>query len=587
MLIRQILLFHFILMFTLNKIHAQILTTEVIKPITNTSVLIKPKSILLANADLIGLPTVNNSTSYIRNQGGRGSCTMFAATAALEHFLFKAGYGNIDLSEEQMNLLSKTFWLHPDYETQVKPFDANRTENQLGITQGGSQIPIMVNGMYTCTENNLPYQSYVSYPANITNDNFWNSQFAINKINFNLVNYLPKVLQSDYYRATSYEKLKKSNDPNEIENVLINGNVIVWEAIIKGNIKLPIWDAKPTDSNSIGGHAMLIVGFDKTDSDINKHFFWVKNSWGPTQHQYGLTKISYNYIINCGVGALYITGAEKKNWPQIQFLGRWVTNANTDKNLMFDLYHIPGIIKSGFEYFNFANQKDYRFGTVYKKNASNKFDTDSKAYRLNGQYNKTNNTIEIFYNENKPNFNYDNLDKTNAKQFTFSPINYGYKLAGLSYNKNGLMEPYLLNRLEEITLRSGNFQNNASLEGNYILELADSKFRVKITNTDSILHSEIEIKDESNNNAQKVSIAFAPEMQRRLISATQRVNPEAASNIKENGIIFNFTFPNLPIQFLNEKKIFSNNNINFYQLENTSVLIGISSNGMGAILTKL
>ena len=53
----------------------------------------------------------------IKNQGNRTTCITFAALAALEAAYARAGYRNLDLSEEFQNYVGKLFWLHTDWNT--------------------------------------------------------------------------------------------------------------------------------------------------------------------------------------------------------------------------------------------------------------------------------------------------------------------------------------------------------------------------------------------------------------------------------------------------------------------------------------
>ncbi len=51
----------------------------------------------------------------LKKQGGRTTCIVFAAVAALEAAYNRAGFGQLDLSEEFLNHFGKMLWLHPKW----------------------------------------------------------------------------------------------------------------------------------------------------------------------------------------------------------------------------------------------------------------------------------------------------------------------------------------------------------------------------------------------------------------------------------------------------------------------------------------
>src|SRR5262249_62248868 len=52
----------------------------------------------------------------LKRQGGRRTCIVFAAVAALEAAYRRAGYGELDLSEQFLNHFGKMFWLDEKWE---------------------------------------------------------------------------------------------------------------------------------------------------------------------------------------------------------------------------------------------------------------------------------------------------------------------------------------------------------------------------------------------------------------------------------------------------------------------------------------
>ena len=61
---------------------------------------------------------------------------------------------------------------------------------------------------------------------------------------------------------------------------------------------------------SVGGHAMLIVGYDKSKTTYPEEYFIVKNSWGTSCGQSGYIYLSYDYIRTYAKYGYYITGVK-------------------------------------------------------------------------------------------------------------------------------------------------------------------------------------------------------------------------------------------------------------------------------------
>jgi hypothetical protein len=256
----------------------------------------------------------------------------------------------------------RTFKLDdPDYSQGVAdmaPTAAEDFENQLAMGGGGNvygMLPLMMTyGVPIQTIH--PYISrgdYENYtqsgddPTLVWND--WESgtysQELVNSYNtvhesstYQIpgnftVNPLPlDALEKAAYGITGFVTIPgdELRSPEWYERQLADGKEIVialnWitDKDEDTDILMPR-DKKEDESD--GWHAVLIAGYDRTDSD--DPYFIVKNSWGPAGSR-NFTKLSYDFLSDDKDGritqAAYITGVKDPNrdtfHPQIA-LGRW------------------------------------------------------------------------------------------------------------------------------------------------------------------------------------------------------------------------------------------------------------------------
>ncbi|QMU29091.1 RICIN domain-containing protein [Adhaeribacter radiodurans] len=346
----------------------------------------------------------------IQNQGGRGSCTYFGATAALEAAYKKAGYGNVNLSEEFFSMQGKALYLHPTWsDTERKGPDV--MENQFAGTQGGGSVFIFSNGFAVPDSSYVPYHP-TDYPWDTISQNgsgFY-TQKSANNFNFSLNN--NNVLKAPrYYSANSMAKLSNYKDVAEYEQLLRQGFEINFNVLMIGsdghpdNIWRPACDPN-TDSNCRpGAHNMLIVGFDKTDPDPKNYYLIVKNSWGHSRipGSDGFTYMHYDYL-KYALSAEYIKNVNPpKKWPELGLLGEYSLDFDGWKGRL-DIYHLPGINQWGFDFWG-VNVPDRRLGIFY--------DQYGNAFRVNGSVRKiTNELLEVtfFINNAKPNPRWDELE---------------------------------------------------------------------------------------------------------------------------------------------------------------------------------
>jgi C1A family cysteine protease len=211
----------------------------------------------------------------VKNQSGRGTCVCFASMAGLE---VEYGGATLDLSENYAN------YLYMKAEGRVCKDDGLQTHMSADyLTDYG-----------VCTESVCPYQT--SFPGFCNN--------GANPAPAQRAN----AQASSPYKIKSYQKTFRNdslttdtgvwiNNPRYLEAVLRSGKDIVFGTHVAG-WSYPytgVLDVKLTSGGnplpSVGGHAMLIVGYNRS-----QEYFIVKNSWGTNKGQSGYLYLSYDYI---------------------------------------------------------------------------------------------------------------------------------------------------------------------------------------------------------------------------------------------------------------------------------------------------
>lgn len=149
------------------------------------------------------------------------------------------------------------------------------------------------------------------------------------------------------YRVTGHHKIYRKDDltedvgewinnPKYLESVLCAGHDIVAGFYVAGWPQggQGVIDAVQ-GASILGGHAMVIVGFERTTGDGNGGgYFILKNSWGSGYGQNGYVYLSYDYIRTYAKYGYYITGVKSVPKLQIVPLNKLILEPRVDPRVL-------------------------------------------------------------------------------------------------------------------------------------------------------------------------------------------------------------------------------------------------------------
>jgi C1A family cysteine protease len=231
-----------------------------------------------ADAETADLPAVVDHRAYqspVKDQGGRGTCVSHASMGLLE----KYPHIEDDLSEQYTHYKFNIFLGQPQNQdgglrtTDAAPFLA-RTD---GRTCLESEWPYIPN---QGTINNMVAAGTYAPPPAAVND----QRFGINTY---------KIIED---KGLTGESIKNTRF---LEALLFQGYDVVfgcyasWDDKDNNGVLDPLLDNNGQPLSK-AGHAMLIVGYNRTDQ-----YFIVKNSWHTTWGHSGYGYFSYNFIRAC------------------------------------------------------------------------------------------------------------------------------------------------------------------------------------------------------------------------------------------------------------------------------------------------
>ncbi len=229
-----------------------------------------------------------NQTS-VKNQGSRGTCVCFASLAGLE---VSYGGGALDLSENYANYLYMKAQSRGCKSAGLKTTDSADYLKAHGVS-GETICTYQYSFPTFCNNGATPA------PARRT-DAESHSPYKIKSFQ--------KIWRNDSLTTDTGIWI---NNPRYLESLLRAGHDIVFGTHIAGwtSPYTGIIDVQLTGGGnplpSVGGHAMLVVGYDR-----NPEYFIVKNSWGTSRGQAGYVYLSYDYIRTYAKYGYVITDVE-------------------------------------------------------------------------------------------------------------------------------------------------------------------------------------------------------------------------------------------------------------------------------------
>lgn len=217
---------------------------------------------------------ISQFCTSVKDQGSIGSCTAHAVVACVEYIHKKYG------GEEAEDIFSERFTY---YVTRVNIAETLATEDNGAYVRDALKSIIKYG---TCRESNCPYidtghqSDYAEPPQQIC------------------------YTEASKFQALRYAKfpdvpsiLERTNLMASFKKHLSDGIPIICGIDCYANI----WDAADGvipplpnngDAEIIGGHSILLVGFDD-----NRRLFKFKNSWGPSWGDNGYGYLPYDYYI--------------------------------------------------------------------------------------------------------------------------------------------------------------------------------------------------------------------------------------------------------------------------------------------------
>jgi C1A family cysteine protease len=225
----------------------------------------------------------------IRDQGDRGTCTAFASVAGIEAFEKCKKGVTADLSENNAYHVSM------------------QNEGKICKSDPGTATYMTAQYLTTgriCEESQMPYTMLGGVPANDAGHVPAGCQGA-ERFGFT---------DTQLVMGTNFggPAVDNANNPTYLESVINSGYNIVYGLYVAGTdwsdgsaesgvVDVQTMNGAPAPS--VGGHAMLLVGFDHAGN-----YFIFKNSWSASHGHAGYFYLSYDYIRTYGKYGYIVKG---------------------------------------------------------------------------------------------------------------------------------------------------------------------------------------------------------------------------------------------------------------------------------------
>jgi C1A family cysteine protease len=224
--------------------------------------------------------------SPIKHQGERGTCVSHASLGLLE----AATHIPDDLSEQYLHYKFTEFLGRP-----------HDQDNGLRTTDAAGFLA-RLDGR-TCLEEHWPYMStQASINQAIAQSAYGPPQAATNDQTFGYRSY--KVIDDAGLQGESIKNARFLESLLALGFDVAIGVWVSWRDSENRGVLRPVLDS---DGKPIGrgGHAMLVVGYDRPSQ-----YFIVKNSWGPGWGHAGYGYFHYDYIRSCAKYGFTVSAVE-------------------------------------------------------------------------------------------------------------------------------------------------------------------------------------------------------------------------------------------------------------------------------------
>ncbi|MEI2745722.1 MAG: hypothetical protein V9G22_09900 [Ottowia sp.] len=354
----------------------------------------------------------------LRQQGSRGTCSAFGSIAGLEAAYKRKGYGDLDLSEEFLAFAGKAMWVDVQW-NRVARRGTDVPENYLGAATGSTGtflVEMLAGGFATPTEADLAYRA--SYAGTLDgherlDDPWWQVAWNVDLWNLDAAR-LPRATLAAprWYRVTDYRWIylgRREGDATYAEQFEAGARVRARDRVGRGGpargTRGPV-AIRPRAPARRGPRAARRRLRPHEPRPARPPHFLLKNSWGPTAHPGGLTRVAYDYL-KYGLGALWIADvATPSPWPPARFVGRWhVSFDGAPAVLAWN--RVPGVVQRGLEQSRAIHpdepaMRDRRVGNLYPAA------TVRPVVRVNGEA-RDDGTATLWFDPATPALRYDLL----------------------------------------------------------------------------------------------------------------------------------------------------------------------------------